>query len=1086
MKTQAPIPSRPQLDLPISSAQERLWFLNQFSPGNPAYHLSAAFRLSGHLQESALRESLSEILRRHEILRTNYLAGSGQPVSMVSPFRGLNLPTFDLGELPLAEREAEVHRLALEQSRRPFDLERDLMLRASLVRLAASERVLLVTTHQMAADADSIEIFSRELASLYESFVTGKPSTVPKLPMQYASFASRQRHWLESEGAGKQLAFWKRGLDGIPSLLEFPMGRARPALPTHRGARHRLAFDKPIIDALSSLSQQKQCSLFAILLAAFQTLVSRYTGCTDIAIGSTASVRTQPGSEGMIGNFSNLLVLRTDLAGDPSFLESVKRVEAVLTEARIHGEFPFERLLEELRPPRDPSYPPLVQVTFDLKERPSPSHASANLIISPFEVDCEVTGSDLALRLEQTSHGLEGWIQYATDLFDAASIARMAGHLEKVLEEVSQLPNQRLSGFTLLTTAEREQLVVEWNQTRTDFPANECLHHLFETQATQAPESIALISEREQLTYRELNERADELANHLRQLGVGPEVLVAVCAERSVEMIIGMLAILKAGGAYVPLDPAYPPERLGFILQDAKTPVLLTQQRLRPRLPHHNATLVLLDEPTLWAEMCRNSQKHSPHEVTSKNLAYVIYTSGSTGQPKGVAIEHHSPVAFVHWAKGVFSAEELAGVLASTSICFDLSIFEIFVPLSSGGKVILAKNALHLPTLPAANQVTLINTVPSAITELARTRSIPPSVRTVNLAGEPLEPGLVREIYKQSSVTKVYDLYGPSETTTYSTFALRSPNGPATIGRPISNTQIYLLDELRQLVPQGVPGELYLGGAGLARGYLNQPALTAEKFIPNPFDHETNSRLYKTGDLARYMADGNIEFLGRRDNQVKLRGFRVELGEIEAVLRQHPSVGAAAVIAREDVPGDKRLVAYVVAARAGSEKAANLEEAFVPELRAWLKNKVPDYMVPASFVSLSSLPLTPNGKLDRKALPPPDQIRPVLKETFVAPRTATEEMLAEIWGEVLNLKQVGVHDHFFELGGHSLMIIQVISRLRETVQVELSMQEFFANPTIAGLAQLVEATLVREISQLTEDEAQSLAEGATLLHEKTT
>jgi len=811
-------------------------------------------------------------------------------------------------------------------------------------------------------------------------------------------------------------------------------------------------------------------------------------------VGSPLSNRPEA-ANGVVGNFTNILALRNDLTGDPAVSEILHRTRGMLAEANAHGEFPFARQIEEFNPPRDPSYHPVVQVCFDFQQSGWPIRRSEAFSVTPWDGydlydRCDLF-YDLKLSLSETGQGVEGRIEYARDLFDAGTIARMAGHLETILRGFVASQDQHLSRLPLMPERERHELLVEWNNTQAEFPEGECLHELFQFQAKQSPDSTALVCERDRLTYDELNRRANRLAHHLQRLGVGPEVLVGICLTRSVDMVVSMLAVLKAGGAYVPLDPAYPADRLAFILKDAKATVLLTQRHLpeikgnaspltpalsplrgegeRTGVQEFKTQTVFLDDSGSWNEGSHaQDEVDLPRQATPQNLAYAIYTSGSTGRPKGVAIEHRSPVAFVHWAQQVFSREQLAGVLASTSICFDLSVFEIFVPLSSGGKVILAENALQAAKLPAGGEVTLINTVPSAITELVRSRTIPASVRTVNLAGEPLETALVKQIYEVGGVEKVYDLYGPSETTVYSTFALRRSDGPATIGRPISNTRIYLLDDQLQPVPAGVPGELHIGGAGLARGYLNQPGLTAEKFIPDPFSDAPSGKLYKTGDLARYRADGTIEFLGRKDNQVKIRGFRIELGEVETVLRQHPLVEAAAVVARPDVQGEKRLVAYY------QSDETDLND----DLRAWLKGKLPDYMIPSILISLPAMPLTPNGKIDRKALPAPEQVQQPSKHAFVAPRTSTEEVLAEIWCEVLGLEKVGIDENFFEIGGHSLRAIQVISRVREIIQVELSMRDFFESPTIEALAGIIADALVREISALPEEEAQKLAESA--------
>jgi amino acid adenylation domain-containing protein len=593
-------------------------------------------------------------------------------------------------------------------------------------------------------------------------------------------------------------------------------------------------------------------------------------------------------------------------------------------------------------------------------------------------------------------------------------------------------------------------LLVEWNDTRLAYPREKCIHHLFEEQVERSPDSVALVFEDERLTYRELNSRANQLAQHLQSLGVGPEILVAICVERSPDMVVGLLGVLKAGGAYLPLDPDYPRERLAFMLEDAQVSVLLTTSRQRDALPAHTARVVCLDADR--AEIARQSDARPRSPVSARNLAYVLFTSGSTGRPKGVAIEHRSASAMLHWVREVFPPQDLAGMLASTSLSFDLAVFELFGALSWGGCVFLAQNALQFPTMPAAQQVTLINTVPSAISQLLRSGDIPPSVRTVNLAGEPLLARVVDQLYEYPSIQRVFDLYGPSEDTTYSTFALRQAGGAEIIGRPVHNTRVYLLDEDLQPVSIGAPGELYLGGDGLARGYLNRPALTAGRFIPNPFaaEGQAGTRLYKTGDLARYRPDGNLQFIGRVDHQVKLRGFRVELGEIEAALRRHPALKETVVLARQDAPGeDKRLVAYIVPEDEASSPS-------VSELRDFLRQGLPDYMLPSAFVALEALPLTPNAKIDRAALPAPPRERPALDQALAAPRSATEKGLLEIWELVLQLQGLGIYDNFFELGGHSLLATQVTSHMRDVFQVNLPLRTFFQGPTIAELAQNVE------------------------------
>ena len=1033
---------------PVSFAQQRLWFLDQLLPGNSLYNIPAALRLSGVLNVSALSQSLNEIVRRHEALRTTFITENDQPVQAIASALSLTLPLVDLRELAKTEREAQALRLAIGEAQQPFDLTQGPLLRAKVLQLGEQEYVLLFTMHHIISDGWSMGVLIRELAALYEAFTSGKPSPLPELSIQYVDFAIWQQQWLQGEVLEAQLAYWKQQLAGVPAFLALPTDRPRPPAQTLLGATQSFQLPKSLSVALKALSQREGVTLFMTLLAAFKVLLYRYSGQSDILAGSPIANRNRAEIEGLIGFFVNTLVLRTDLSGSPSFQELLTRVRSATLAAYAHQDLPFEKLVEEIQPERDLSYSPLFQVMFILQNAPMPALELLGLSLSPLEFDSATAKFDLTLSIEDTEFGLKGSLEYNTDLFDATTINRMAGHLLSLLEGIVAHPEQQISTLPMLTQTERHQLLVEWNDTQQNYLHNKCIHQLFENQVEHTPDSVAVVFGDEQLTYRELNYRANQLAHYLQALGVGPEVLVGICVERSLALVVGLLGILKAGAAYIPLDPGYPKERLSFILEDSKVPVLLTQQRLAQVLSADTTKLVYLDTDS---EVIAQKSKENPvNRVATDNLAYVIYTSGSTGKPKGVAIEHHSTVALVDWARGVFTSEDLAGVLASTSICFDLSVFELFVPLSCGGRVVLAENALHLPTLPDANNVTLINTVPSAIAELLKVNGVPASVRTVNLAGEPLQNKLVQQIYQQDSIDRVFNLYGPSEDTTYSTFALVNKgnrNAPS-IGRPIANTQIYLLDAYLQPVPIGVPGELHIGGAGLARGYLNQPELTAQKFVVNPFSQEPRERLYKTGDLARYLSDGNIEFLGRIDHQVKIRGFRIELGEIEAVLSQNPNVQEAIVIVWEEVPDDKRLVAYVI---------PNQDQPpTVNQLRRFLQEQLPEYMIPSTFVFLDTFPLTPNGKVDRRNLPAPEKVRPELESNFVAPRTPSEEMLSSIWAAVLGLESVGVHDNFFELGGHSLLATQVISRVRHAFQIELPLRKLFESPTLAGLAESIE------------------------------
>ena len=829
-----------------------------------------------------------------------------------------------------------------------------------------------------------------------------------------------------------------------------PADRPRPAVQSYEGGTYSFALPPELTAALKELSRREGVTLFMTLLAAYQTLLHRYTGQQDICVGTPIAGRGKLEAEGLIGFFVNTLVMRGRMIGDPRFSELVAATREVCLGAYAHQDVPFEKLVEEIDPERDLGYAPLFQVMLILQNASQGGLELPGLRLSHVGREDKTAKFDLNLAMSDNGTALFGILEYSTSLFDLATIRRMAQHFENLLNSIVRDPNLRLSELDLLGDEERHRLLVQWNDTHVQYPAGQCIHQLFEAQVAQNPEAIALVSEDQRLTYRELNRRANQLAHHLIALGVGPEILVGVLAERSVEMIVGLLATLKAGGAYVPLDPQYPVERLSFTLADADVAVLLTQQSLLGLLPPSKAQVVCLDQKSEFAQL--PSQNPVSTSIPA-NLAYTIYTSGSTGRPKGVAITHHSAAILLHWASETFGADTLTNVLASTSICFDLSVFEIFVPLSYGTTVVLAENALALPTLAVANDVTMINTVPSAMRELVRMEAIGPSVRVVNLGGEALSRNLVEDVYRCSAVKEVWNGYGPSEDTTFTTACLvpQGPDQKVTIGGPLPNTEIYIVDQRLQPVPVGVAGELCISGEGLARGYLNRPSLTAERFVPNPFGARTGARLYKTGDLARYLANGEIEYLGRSDYQVKIRGFRIELGEIETALEKHETVREAVVMVREEAEGDKRLVAYVVPAEDRTLVSS--------ELRLHLRTYVPEFMLPSVFVSLPELPMTPNGKVDRRALPAPESPRGEPDATFATPRTPVAEVLAGIWAEVLGIEQVPLDESFFELGGHSLLATQVMTRVREAFGIELPLRRLFEGPTVNNLAIAVEVAL---------------------------
>ncbi|MGZ8452630.1 MAG: non-ribosomal peptide synthetase [Candidatus Binatia bacterium] len=1060
---------------PLSFAQQRLWFLDQLEPNSPRYNVSRALRLRGELDLKVLQKAIDAIVSRHETLRSNFREVDGLPTLITRPSMKTPMTFVDLSDQPTDCRENTLIATLNELVLRPYNLSTDSMLRASLVRLTQHDHVLLLVLPHITSDGWSMVILCQELMAHYDSLLRGQPCPLPDLPIQYADYAFWQREWLQGEVLGRQLSYWSRTLAKV-SDLNLPTDRSRPALPSCRNGAQSAKYPQKLSDQLNDLARTERATLFITLLAAFNALLYRYSGQNDIAIGCPIANRRYVELERLIGFFANTLVFRNSLSGDPTFRDLIARVREVALGAYEHQDVPFEKLVDELQPDRDLSRNPLFQVIFQLRNFPSQLVQPAHITVEPFELHSGIAKFDLSLAMTNEVDGLKAEFEYNPDLFESSTITRMLGHFQTLLAGIVANPDQAISELPLLSEAEKHQLLVEWNDTKTDYPEDRCIHQLFEAQVEKTPDAIAVVFQDQQLTYRELNRRANQLAHFLRKRGVGPETLVALCVERSLEMVVGLLAILKAGGAYVPMDPDYPCDRLDFMLRDTQAAVLLIQERLYRRLPVYPGQRVCFDQDR--ETVSRENGENLSQNICAQNLAYVIYTSGSTGKPKGVMIEHRSAVAFLRWAHDVFKDEDLAGVLASTSICFDLSVFELFAPLTSGGRIILVENALALGLLNLAVEPTLINTVPSVVAELLRLKKLPPTIRTVNLAGEPLKASLVEAIFQHTAALQVYDLYGPTETTTYSTYARRTVGGIQTIGRPITNTKIYILDSYLNAVPVGVPGELYIGGAGLARGYLNRPDLTAEKFVPHRFSNEAGARLYRTGDFARYLPDGSIEYLGRMDNQVKIRGHRIELGEIESVLGQHPSVRESVILAREDSPGDRRLVGYVVARPEASFDAA--------EVRKYLKQKLPEPMIPSALVLLDELPLTPNGKVDRRGLPAAGQNRAESDKTFTAPRTPVEEVLASDWSEVLKVDKVGTHDNFFDLGGNSLLAVQIVSRIRSAFSIEFPLRSLFEIPTIAEMAAMIEqnqgkrasdpelAQILREVEAMTEEEAQKI------------
>jgi amino acid adenylation domain-containing protein len=1041
---------------PCSFAQQRLWFLDRLNPDQCLYNIPAAVRLENALDALCLEESVNELVGRHESLRTTFREIDGEPVQVIAAHSRLKIAVTDVRDLGGENAEVEVVRVATREARTPFDLQQGPLLRVGLVLLPDAKQVLLVTMHHIISDGWSMEIFFRELTLVYRARFHGESSCLTELPVQYADYAAWQREWLQGEALERELRYWRHQLAGMESL-RLPTDRSRPVLPSYRGSRELVRIDEPVTAALKELCRQENATLFMALLAAFQLLLGRYSGQQDIAVGTLTAGRNRVETEGLIGFFVNTLVLRTDLGGNPTFRQLLHRVRDTALATFSHAELPFEKLVEQLQPQRDLSRNPLIQVTFQIYnphyngQKTTTDSASHEEASRPFlDVIKETAKFDLALEMWERGLALEGRLEYSTDLFDAATIRRMLQCLVRLLHQAVAHPDGCVGEFHLLSEKEEREQIIVWNATDTDLPFDRSLHTLFEEQSAKTPDATAVICENVRWTYKELDRRANQIAFHLRARGLKTEARVGVCLYRSPQLIAALLGVLKAGAAYVPLDPGYPPERIQFMLSDSECAMVISDLPSLDMPFYYNAQVIRISEIQSEAESL--AEIH----VAPEQLAYVLYTSGSTGRPKGVALEHRNALVLVCWAKEFYPAEDLCYVLASTSVCFDLSVFEIFVPLCCGGTIVLVDSPLELHRAPARDQVTLINTVPSAISELVTAGHVPNSVRTVNLAGEPLRAEIVEGIFRGTGAVHVYNLYGPTEDATYATCAeiSRGQAWSPTIGRPIANHKAYILDSRLQPLPIGVAGELYLGGRGVARSYLNRPQLSAEKFLSSPF--ESGTRLYRTGDLARFRQNGEIKFLGRSDHQVKLRGYRIELGEIEAALRSHPAIEDAVVILREAAATGAMLSAYAVA-----RPGLRLEQS---EIFDFLKRKLPTYMTPSTLALLDRMPLTPNGKTDRNALQAIDLSTPPSRHTDL-PRTRSERSILAIWKDVLGRSDVSLHDNFFELGGHSLLLLRLQTRLT-AIAGEVPLVDLFRYPTVAALAKHLTNGAAQEAASL--------------------
>ncbi|MCB0196701.1 MAG: amino acid adenylation domain-containing protein, partial [Anaerolineae bacterium] len=1022
--------------LSLSFAQQRLWFLEQFGVDS-AYNISAALKLRGPLNIAALKQALQTIVDRHEVLRTTFAMVAGQAEQSIAAQATIELPVVEV-------RADSIPGLARQEMLTPFDLSQDLMLRVKLLRLSAQEHVMLVTLHHIACDGWSIGVLIRELTRLYQAFDQNQPSPLPALPIQYADFGHWQRRWLQDDVLSRQLSYWQQQLAGAPQSSTLPTDRPRPAIQTFRGRALPVTLSAELTEQLRRLSHQTGTTLFMTLLAAFKVLMYRYSGQTDVVVGSAIANRNRHEIEALIGFFVNTLVLRTDLSGDPSFSELLERVKGVTQAAYEHQDLPFEHLVEVVQPDRLLSHTPLVQVNFILQNAPLPPLALPDLEVSPLVVEVERTRFDLDMHLWEVGDTLQGTLMYNTDLFEAATMNRFIGHFQQVLTGIVTDPERSIADLPLLTATEREQLLVAWNETEVSYPHDQCLHQLFEAQVERTPDAVAVVFEDKQMSYGELNQQANQLARHLRSLGVGPDGLVGICVERSLEMMVGLLGILKAGGTYIPLDPAFPAQRLAYILQDAGITTLITQQVLIDQLPEHAAQTVYLD--TAGPAIAAQATDNVAVAVGSEQLAYIIYTSGSTGRPKGVQISHRAVVNFLTAMQQQPGIESQDKLLAVTTLSFDIAVLELFLPLTIGAQVILvaretAGDGHRLGQVLAARQATMMQATPATWQLLLTSGWSGARGLKALCGGEALPRHLADQLL--GKVGELWNMYGPTETTIWSTLYRVAANDDAVpIGRPIANTRIYILDSQLQPVPIGVAGGLYIGGAGLARGYHHRPELTEEKFIDNPF--QPGTELYGTGDVARWLPDGHLEYLGRRDHQVKVRGYRIELGEIEQTLLQAEAIRAAVVLAKSDKYGDKYLCAYYTAPQVKSRA----------ELRTLLAQTLPEYMLPAHFVRVEAMPLTPNGKIDRQALAEQTE-QPSHPPAPALPKTELEQQMATIWQEVLELAVVEPDDKFFEIGGTSLNSIRLVEQIEKKLGLKLEVIAIFKYPTVRALSAYV-------------------------------
>ena len=1065
--TPIPLADRNQR-LPLSGAQQRLWFIAQLDPAAAAaYHIAGGLRLRGHLDRAALRAALDRIVERHESLRTTLVNDQGEAVQRIGSAQlGFALTEQDLSRLDPAEQAQAIARQSATEAAAPFDLSAGPLIRGQLLRLAPTEHILLITQHHIVSDGRSMQVLVHELSVLFGAFTRGEPDPLQALSVQYADYSLWQRQWLQGEVLQEQLSFWGAHLRGAPTLLELPTDRPRPRVQSYAGGRVKFALTAQLSAAVKALSQQQGTTLFMTAFAAWSILLSRLSGQNEVVIGTPVANRRRIELEPLIGFFVNTLALRIRLTADLSVTELLGQIKASLLEAYAHQDVPFEQVVEALRPPRSINHSPIFQVLLSMDGTPAAEALNLpGLTLEVLESPHVAAQFDLSLSLSEAHAQITGSLEYASDLFERSTIERLTQHLQSLLGGMVADPGQRVSHLPLLSAAERRQMVVEFNATQVDYPRDQLIHQLFAQQVAQRPRATALICREQSLTYAELNQRANQLAHYLIEQGVRPGDRVALCIDRSPAMVVGLLGILKAGGAYVSLDPQYPPDRLLHMLNDSAAVALVTQATAWDRVPAIAVPVAMLGLSEEDAQIARQP-RHDPSVpgLNSAHLSYVIYTSGSTGLPKGTRICHRSVLNLFEGMDRRVGCNSDDVVLALTSMSFDISVLELLWPLARGATIAISSEADLTDTaysfteLCRRHGVTVIQGTPSrmeAICAEPEVLAALANVRAILVGGEVFTVKLAERLQTALPRARIFNGYGPTETTTYSAMYELRPSSEGTldktslpIGQPVANTQIYVLDEHEQVVPIGVTGEIHIGGAGVSEGYLNRPELTAERFVQDPFNPDRYARLYKTGDLGRWRSDGNLEYLGRNDFQVKIRGFRIELGEIEACLSAYAGVQSSVVLAREDVPGDWHLVAYLTA-QTGAELS-------VAELRRHLSGTLPHYMVPSAFVVLESLPLTPNGKLDRKALPAPGQSAHVTR-SYEEPVGEVETTLALLWQELLGLERVGRHDEFFELGGHSLALTKLSFKVKETFGVSLGLIRLYELPVLRQLARHIES-----------------------------